>query len=91
MKPKLILNATSRVTALGLVLATAVISSCSTGIRNTSAATTDAPDPLVDFTGLWKGKCKRNINCSHRSQSCIVSWIRNAASLHLDNAFVSGH
>jgi hypothetical protein len=40
MKPKLILNATSRVTALGLVLATAVISSCSTGMRNTSAATT---------------------------------------------------
>ena len=33
-EPKLILNAASRSAALGLVLATAVISSCSTGVRH---------------------------------------------------------
>jgi len=37
MKPKLILNAASRITVLTLVLATAVISSCSTAVRDTPA------------------------------------------------------
>lgn len=64
MKPKLILNAASRITVLGLVLVTAVISSCSTAVRDTPGATADAPDPLVDFTGLWKGTSTSDMNAA---------------------------
>jgi hypothetical protein len=47
MGPKLILNAASCIAVLGLVLATAVISSCSTGGQSSPSAVADAPDPLV--------------------------------------------
>jgi hypothetical protein len=63
-EPKLILNAASRSAALGLVLATAVISSCSTGVRHTPATAAEAPDPLVDFTGLWEGTSTSDMNAA---------------------------
>jgi hypothetical protein len=70
MKPKTILNAASRITVLrlvlipGLLLATALISSCSAGVRHTPAAAADAPDPLVDFTGLWQGTSTSDMNAA---------------------------
>jgi hypothetical protein len=64
MKSKLILKGASCIAVLGLVLATAVISSCSTGMRGTHAATADSPDPLVDFTGLWKGTSTSDVNAA---------------------------
>ena len=65
MKPTLIQNVASRITVLGLLLVTPVISSCSTGIGGTpAAATADAHDPLIDFTGLWKGTSTSDMNAA---------------------------
>jgi hypothetical protein len=64
VEPKLILNAASCIAVLGLILATAVISSCSTGGQSSPSAVADAPDPLVDFTGLWKGTSTSDMNAA---------------------------
>jgi hypothetical protein len=64
MKSNLILNVARGFTVLGLVLATTVISACSTETPDTPNATAQAPDPLIDFTGIWKGTSTSDVNAA---------------------------
>jgi hypothetical protein len=65
MRPNLILKTATRFAILLLLLAMAAASSCSiAGVRHTSAAVSEPPDPLTDFTGLWSGTSTSTVNAA---------------------------
>jgi hypothetical protein len=48
-----------------MILGTVALWSCSSAtVQRTPAAAPDAPDPLIDFTGIWKGTSTSTMNAA---------------------------